>query len=161
MLISLQEWKNILKIIKNTLVYNELTDKPFCVKEIKKYINKLKIGKSAGPDLIGNEIIKFSRSITCKAITKLFNLILEQYPKQWRKSYTVLKSGDQSDLNNYRNISLQNCMTKLFSAVLNDRLIQHYEKIFSDSQFGFRANHRTTDSFFYSKIFDLKIFEEK
>ena len=59
---SLQEWKNILKIIKNTLVYNELTDKPFCVKEIKKCINKLKIGKSAGPDLI----IKFSSSITCK-----------------------------------------------------------------------------------------------
>ena len=27
------------------------------------------------------------------------------------------------DLNNYRGISLQNCMTKLFSAVLNDRLI--------------------------------------
>ena len=39
-------------------------------------------------------------------------------------------------------------MTKLFSAVLNDRLIQHYEKIFSDSQFDFRANHRTTDSIF-------------
>ena len=77
MLISLQEWKNILKIIKNTLVYNELTDKPFCVKEIKKCINKLKIGKCAGPDLIGNEIIKFSSSTTCKAITKLFNLILE------------------------------------------------------------------------------------
>ena len=93
-----------MKIIKNTLVYNELTGKPFCVKEIKKCINKLKIGKSAGPDLIGNEIIKFSSSITCKAITKLVNLILEtgQYPKQWRKSYALLifKSGDQSDLNN-------------------------------------------------------------
>ena len=104
---------------------------------------------------LSNEIIKFSSSITCKAITKLFNLILEtgQYPKQWRKSYTVLvfKSGDQSDLNNYRGISLQNCMTKLFSAVLNDRLIQHYEKKNSDSQFGFRANHRTTDSIFILK----------
>jgi hypothetical protein len=68
--------------------------------------------------------------------------LVEQYPKQWRKSYTVLvfKSGGQSDLNNYRGISLQNCMTKLFSAVLNDRLIQHYGKKNSDSQFGFRAN---------------------
>jgi hypothetical protein len=51
MLISLQECKNILKIIKNTLIiFNELTDKHFCVKEIKKCINKLKIGKSAGPE---------------------------------------------------------------------------------------------------------------
>jgi hypothetical protein len=105
--------KEYIEDYKNTLVYNELTDKPFCVKKITKCINKLRIGKSAGPDLIGNEIIKFSSSITCKAITKLFNLILEtgQYPKQWRKSYTVLvfKSEDQSDLNNYRGISLQNC----------------------------------------------------
>jgi hypothetical protein len=30
-----------IQIIKNTLVYKELTDKPFCVKEIKKCINKL------------------------------------------------------------------------------------------------------------------------
>jgi hypothetical protein len=84
--------KEYIENYKKYLLYNELTDKPFCVKEIKKCINKLKIGKSAGPDLIGNEIIKFSSSTTCKAITKLFNLILEtgQYPKQWGKSYTVL-----------------------------------------------------------------------
>ena len=68
MLISLQEWvKEYIENYKNTLVYNELTDKLFfCVKEIKKCINKLKIGKSAGPDLIGNETIKFSSSITVK-----------------------------------------------------------------------------------------------
>jgi hypothetical protein len=71
-------------------------------------------------------LIHFFISLTQKGLS----VNSGQYPKQWRKSYTVLvfKSGDQSDLNNYRGVSLQNCMTKLFSAVLNDRLIQHYEK---------------------------------
>jgi hypothetical protein len=41
---------------------------------------------------------------------KLFNLILDsgKYPSAWRKSFIILihKSGDKSDLNNYRGISL-------------------------------------------------------
>jgi hypothetical protein len=42
----------------------------------------------------------------------------------WRKSFIILihKSGDKSDLNNYRGISLQNCIVKLFSSALNKRL---------------------------------------
>lgn len=58
--------------------------------KLKKCISKLKRGKSAGPDLIINEIIKYRGSITCKVITKLFNFILDtgQYPEEWRKSYS-------------------------------------------------------------------------
>lgn len=97
---------------QNILVENEITDKPFTMKEIKTCIKKLKLGKSAGPDLISNEIIKYSSTVTCKSITKLFNLILDtgNYPNEWRKSFTVViyKSGDSSNLNNYRGISLQN-----------------------------------------------------
>jgi hypothetical protein len=41
---------------------------------------------------------------------KLFNLILDsgKYPSAWRKSFIIRihKSGDKSDLNNYRGISL-------------------------------------------------------
>lgn len=88
---------------QNILVENEITDKPFTIKEIKTCIKKLKLGKSAGPDLISNEIIKYSSTVTCKSITKLFNLILDtgNYPNEWRKSFTVViyKSGDSSNLN--------------------------------------------------------------
>jgi hypothetical protein len=41
---------------------------------------------------------------------------------------------------------LQNCIAKLFSAALNSRLVSFDEDKFADQQFGFRANHRTTDS---------------
>jgi hypothetical protein len=71
----------------------------------------------------------------------------------WRKSFIILihKSGDKLNINNYRGISLQNCIAKLFSTVLNSRLVSFYEDKFVDQQFGFRANHRTTDTIFILK----------
>ena len=90
-------------------------------------IKKLKTKKSTGPDKISNEIIKYSGNVTCRAIAKLFNLILDSgnYRSSWRKSFIVLihKSGDKLDVNNYRGISLQNCIAKLFSAVINARIL--------------------------------------
>jgi hypothetical protein len=62
--------------------------------------------------------------------------------------HTSHKSGNKNDLNNYRGISLQNCIAKLFSSALNKRLMTHYEDLFSKRQFGFRANHKTSDSLF-------------
>jgi hypothetical protein len=120
----------------------------------------LKIGKSAGPDQISNEIIKYSGIVTCKAITKLFNLILDsgKYPSNWRKSLIILihKVGDKLDINNYRGISLQNCIAKLFSAAINCRIVTYYEDKFAMQQFGFRVNHRTTDSIFILKFLLIK-----
>jgi hypothetical protein len=137
------------------LTENSNTDKPFTISEIKQCINILKSNKSAGPDLIANEIIKYSSIATCKSIVKLFNLILDsgKYPSAWRKSFIILihKSGDKRDLNNYRGISLQNCIAKLFSSALNKRLRSHYKNLFSSQQFGFRPHHRTTDSLFILK----------
>jgi hypothetical protein len=60
-------------------------------------------------------------------------------------------------LNNYRGISLQNCIAKLFSSALSERLIKNYENLFADQQFGFRSNHRTTtDSIFILKTLSSK-----
>ena len=123
------------------------------------------MGKSTGPDLISNEVLKYSSIVTCNSITKLFNLILESgnYPTSWRKSYIILiyKAGDHLDLNNYRGISLQNCLAKLFSSALNKRLVRHYEDKFANQQFGFRANHRTTDSIFVLKTLISKYLNKR
>jgi hypothetical protein len=51
---------------------SRIKQRAFTVHEINKCIQKLKIGKSAGPDQISNEIFKYSGIVTCKAITKLF-----------------------------------------------------------------------------------------
>ena len=60
--------------------------------------------------------------------------------------YTYTQIWDKLNINNYCGISLQNCIAKLFSAALNSRLVSFDEDKFADQQFGFRANHRTTDS---------------
>ena len=86
------------------------------------------------------------------------------YPSNWRQSFIILiyKSGDKLDINNYRGISLQNCIAKLFSSTLNSRLINFYEGKFANQQFGFRTNHRTTDSIFILKSLISKyLFKKK
>ena len=121
--------------------------------------------KCSGPDLILNEIIKYSSVATCKSLVKLFNLILNSgnYPETWRKSFIILifKSGDRSDMNNYRGISLQNSIAKLFSSLLNERLNVFYENLYANQQFGFRHNHRTTDSIFVLKTLLTKYLNKK
>ena len=64
-------------------------------------------------------------------------------------------------MNNYRGISLQNCIAKLFSSALSERLIKNYENLFADQQFGFRSNHRTTDSIFILKTLLSKYLYQK
>ena len=64
-------------------------------------------------------------------------------------------------MNNHRGISLQNCIAKLFSSALNERLIKIYENLFADQQFGFRSNHRTTDSIFILKTLLSKYLYKK
>ena len=149
--------RQIEKIIEDSGVYaeNEVTDKPISISEVNKVISSIKTGKASGPDLILNEIIKYSSIVTVKSVTKLFNLILETgfYPDSWNKAFIipVFKSGDFQDPNNYRGISLLNGLSKIFSAVLNNRIMTHMYDKFSQVQFGFRPNHRTTDSIFIFK----------
>ena len=118
-------------------------------------IKSLKTSKAAGPDSILNEIIKYSCPVTIKSVTKLFNLIFQTgyYPDCWRKAFIIpiFKSGDKDDPNNYRGISLLNGLAKIFSAVLNNRIMAYMKDKFSKVQFGFRPDHRTTDSIFIFK----------
>ena len=60
------------------------------------------------------------------------------------------KSGEKNYPNNYRGITLPNCLEKLFNTILYKRLKKDIEKqkIFSLAQCRFRKNHRTTDAFF-------------
>jgi hypothetical protein len=53
---------------------------------------------------------------------KIFNVILKTgiYPKSWKESFTIpiYKSGDKNDPNNYRGVSLINCLTKICNTIL-------------------------------------------
>lgn len=48
----------------------------------------------------------------------------------WSMGYVspIYKSGDTSDPNNFRGITVSSCLGKLFTLVLNNRLVQFIEE---------------------------------
>ena len=84
----------------------------------------------------------------------MFNRILKTgfFPHTWSESIIVpiLKEGDVSDPNNYRGISLVSCFCKLFTSILNQRLLSWADKdnIITDAQFGFQPQKGTAEAIF-------------
>jgi hypothetical protein len=60
-------------------------------------------------------------------LVKLFNKILQcgKFPSVWNHSLisSIYKSGDPNDCNNYRGISVTSCLGKLFTSLLQKRLL--------------------------------------
>lgn len=110
-------------------------------------INDLKINKGAGPDSIPNYFIKNLKDILCKPLIKIFNFSIKQscFPDRWKQSYIIpiYKSGDQSDISNYRPISILNSFAKLFEKILHSKLFYLVRNIISHKQHGFYP-HRST-----------------
>ena len=65
----------------------------------------------------------------------------------------IHKSGDKTNPSNYRAIAISSCLSKLFTSILNKRLVSYLEinKLISQCQFGFRKNRRTSDCMFLLK----------
>lgn len=65
----------------------------------------------------------------------------------------IHKQGNCSDPNNYRGITLNSCLGKLFCHVFNSRISNYVENIsfLAKEQAGFRKNFRTSDQTFILK----------
>ena len=64
--------------------------------------------------------------------------------------------GDKGDCNNYRGISLLSVVGKLLARVVLKRLHVLADRVYPESQCGFRANRSTTDM-----VFSLRQLQEK
>ena len=122
--------------------------------EIEKIIMNAKNGKSSGIDNIPYEVLKFPSVIP--VLRSLFQLIFDTsiIPSLWRKAiiYPILKdpSCDRRIPMNYRGISLLSCISKLYSALINNRLTKYLEEdeLLSDEQNGFRYGRSCEDHVF-------------
>ena len=73
------------------------------------------------------------------------------------KIITIYKNkGERNDCNNYRGISLRSIVSKVFARVILIRLQKLAERIYPESQYGFRAERSTTDM-----IVSLRQLQEK
>ena len=107
--------------------------KKFMRRMICKAIKKLKIGKAPGPDGIPNEAIKVGAPILLSHLTRAFNLIIltGQTPPDWTQGimHLIYKGkGSMTDLNNYRGITVNNALNRLFTSMLNNRLTKLVEQ---------------------------------
>lgn len=141
---------------------NETLDKPFTKSELIEQSKKLKNNKASGLDVISNEMVKCCVEVHCDYLVKLFNSILQSgvFPQCWNDGYIspIFKSGSSADPNNYRGISINSCLGKFFTLILNSRLTLFLEEndVIKPNQIGFRKNFRTADHIFVVKtITDL------
>ena len=114
----------------------------------------LKNNKAAGLDSIRNEMIKCSLPYMANLLRKVFNAILcnQYYPSCWKTGVIVnlYKSGDIYNIDNYRGLTINSCLAKLFNTILNKRLMKFLEsnKLICDNQIGFKSKARTSDHIF-------------
>ena len=123
----------------------------FGTDEFDKICNSLKKGKSVGPDMIPNEVLKHSgiKNILLPFLNKCFthNVI----PSCWRKAIIVpipkSASKDPFIPLNYRGISLLSCLYKMFTALINARISRYCEEngLLVDEQNGFRPGRSCQD----------------
>jgi len=76
---------------------------------------------------------------------------------------TLFKSGDNGNPDNYRGITLNNSISKLYTLILNNRMTQFCENnnIIKDNQIGFRNKFRTADHVFTLKTLIDQSFAKK
>lgn len=86
---------------------------------------------------------------------KMFNLVFDTgvVPELWSLGIIVpiyKNKGSVADPCNYRGITLNSCLGKTFSSILNERLTSFSDEIdlLSESQTGFRKGYSTMDNMF-------------
>ena len=148
-------------------IVSDLLDRKFNVDEVENGIKRLKAGKATGMDAVSNNILKCASKLLSPFITNLFNCILhsEIFPEAWGLGIIVplFKSGEPEDPNNYRGISINSCISKLFTMLLNDRLTNFTEvnHTIHFNQLGFRKGFRTADHVFTLKTIIDKTMKDK
>ena len=126
-------------------------DRPFTKADFLEGVATLKNNKSASFDKITNEMLKSGRHLISKPVLKLFNKILDcsLYPSPWKLDILtpLHKSGEKSEPNNFRGISVSSCFGKLFNKMLQKRLekLALKKKFISPTQGSGKAGSRTAD----------------
>lgn len=98
---------------------------------MEKCVRRLKPKLSSGFDIIPSFIVKGCSDALVPVLTYLFILSLENciFPEKWKSAVVVpiFKSGNSSDVANYRPVSLLSSFSKLFESVVEMHLPSHFK----------------------------------
>ena len=120
--------------------------------EVHKIIKSINITKSSGLDNINSMVIKETFAILLPEVTRMFNLSIQttKFPDAWKKASVVPipKTGDLTNIKNYRPISLLPLPGKVLEKLIHQQLSHHLESnaLLASEQHGFRNGHSTLHS---------------
>lgn len=122
--------------------------------------------KSTGLDQFNVKLLKLAAPYISNSLAFICNLSLRNgtFPDLWKKAKVtpIYKSGDKSDVGNYRPISVLPILSKIIERAIHDQLYSYLtnEGLLSDAQSGFRANHSTTTTLIDVEDYILKNMDE-
>ena len=118
---------------------------PFTKEEVDSVLRKIKNRKAAGLDEIPPEVWK-TREFD-DILLRHCNAVYNQNPiDRWMKGCILpfLKKGEFGLAKNYRGITLTSITSKIYNALLRNRIEPKIDKILRKNQNGFRRNRSTT-----------------
>lgn len=103
-------------------------------------IERSKLKYSYGADGVPTALLKACICSLVNPLYFIFNLSLElgEFPTYWKNSFItpIHKSGDRSDVANYRGICIQSAIPKLFDYIVATRLSWECKRVIADEQHG-------------------------
>ena len=133
---------------------NSELDAPIAYAETTAAILRLKLGKASGVDEVVAEVIVRGGELVTNAIHMVCEKVWteEKLPTEWTRGiiFPIYKDGEKKDTGNYRGITLLSIVGKVYSQVINDRLMRWSEKnkILVEEQGGFRPHRGCPDQLF-------------
>ena len=146
--------------------HDAILDSPFTIEEISKGIRELKLRKVSGNDSISNEMIIAGAPTILPFLVSFFSEILKShyYPENWRKGIItpIHKQGEIDNPDNYRCITINSCLSKLFNLLLTKHLtaFTNDNQILKYNQTGFWKSFRNSDHVFTIKTVINKYLKE-
>ena len=116
---------------------------------VSKIINDLTTKNSSGYDGLSTKLLKYLKFEILESITIIINQILNTgiFPEGMKiaKVIPLFKKNSQSEIENYRPVSLLPSLSKIVEKIVFNQLISYLNKhsLLFNGQYGFRANHST------------------
>lgn len=116
--------------------------------DVKKLIQDLDSGKGAGPDDLPPRFFKSTISSIATPLTLIFmtSLMTQVFPSKWKVATVtpIFKSGDRSNVRNYRPISILSCAAKMLDKLMSQRIGIALDRMISSCQHAYREGYSTT-----------------
>ena len=135
------------------IVYDNELNSEFTAAEIRKAVFSQNNSKSPGTDNLISEVFKHSFDIISPFLTRFYNKIFNEgvFPEEWSEGIIIpIFKGGIYEAKNFRGITLNNILSKIYSKLLVERLIKWADTkdTFIDNQYGFQKNKSTVDCIF-------------